>query len=183
MKTFCITIIMGLVLTGSAITQEDDLYYGYSDSVSWIDTLNLSTDLPTVTFRTDNINLMRSFYPDFYDNEYSIRRDIRSVKRSDSSLIFLWDSLGTQVMGMIELFSGIDWTESHIDIHLVKYLPVYGMYDPMMMPIEGIKHDHYIEAAPSGQHRFFNLIRLMAGRNLSGLSNRRWADLILPIIR
>ena len=170
MKTRSVIFILFLLFAVSAAAQDDDLYYGYTDSTSWIDTLPMSTDLPTISFRTDNFNLMRSFYPDHYKNEYSIRRDIRSVLRADSSLMILWDSLGNQVMGMIEVLSGVDWIESHIDIHLMKYLPVYGMYDPLALPVEGIKHTHYIEAAPGGMHRFFNLIRLMAGRNLKGLT-------------
>lgn len=122
--------------------------------------------LPTVTFKTDNQLLMKAFYPEYYANEYKIRKDIRWVRRNDSSLAAMWDSLGDTVLAALEDLSGIKWRERKLDIRILKYLRVDVLYDPLAIPLKGIKMEHYIEAAPTGLHRFLNLVKILAGRNL-----------------
>jgi hypothetical protein len=40
------------------------------------------------------------------------------------------------------------------------------IYDPLSFPLEGIKMERYIEAAPRGLHQLLNIIKLIAARNL-----------------
>jgi len=137
------------------------------DSIAWQDTLPLDPNQPTVTFEVNNYYLLRSFYPDHYDNDYRIKRDIRLVKRGDSTLYAQWDSLGVTALGLIELFSGIPWEERSLTVHLVRYLPVDGLAEPLVLPMEGIKREGYIEAAPRGIYRLLNLFKQLAARNLN----------------
>lgn len=78
----------------------------------------------------------------------------------------MWDSLGDSVLAMIEDFSGIRWRESEFDINLVKYLRTDGLYDPLVIPHQGIKMECFTEIAPSGLHQFLNLIKFVAGRGI-----------------
>ncbi len=123
-------------------------------------------DLPVVNFEINNAFLMRAFYPEYYADENKIRSDIRFVSRNDSDFVAIWDSLGTFILATLQDLSGIKWKESEIDIHLMKYFRTSGMYDPLIVPLEGIKMKNYIEATPSGMHRLFNLMQLLAGRNI-----------------
>ncbi len=136
------------------------------DSINWRDTLPLGHEQPAVTFEFDTYYLLRSFYPDYYLSDYRIKRDIRQVKRGDSSLYAQWDSIGVTALGLIEMFSGIPWDERKLTVHPVKYLPVDGMAEPLVIPMEGIKRRDYIEAAPRGIYRQVNLIKQLAARNL-----------------
>ncbi len=123
-------------------------------------------NLPVVDFETDNAFLMRAFYPEYYADENKIRSDIRFVSRNDSDFVAVWDSLGTFILATLQDLSGIEWKETEIEIHVMKYFRTSGTYDPLIVPLEGIKLKNYIEAAPSGMHRLFNLIQLLAGRNI-----------------
>lgn len=143
----------------------------FDSTYTWLDSVIFRTNLPAVNIKTNNFFLQKSFYPDYYKSEYDVRKDIRKVKRADSSMIMLWDSLGTKIMGIIETLSGINWVERDINIHLLRYTPTEFMYDPLLIPVEGIKRQSYIEASASGLHRFFNLIRAMAGRNIMQLNH------------
>ncbi len=122
--------------------------------------------LPVVSFEYQNQQLMRAFAPDFYNNERQIARDIRWVDRNDSLFLAQWDLLGDSILALIEDLSGIKWIEPHINVHLVKYASVEGMYDPLVIPMKGIKRKHYDEAIPTGLHQLFNLIKYFSGRNL-----------------
>lgn len=124
------------------------------------------TDLPEVSFRNANQFLMRAFYPEYYDSERKIRRDIRWVSRNDSLINETWDIYGDTVLALIKNLSGIEWEEKEIDIRLLKYLRRDILYDPPAIPLEGIKMENYIEAAPTGLHQLLNIIRILAGRNL-----------------
>ncbi|MBN2225774.1 MAG: PDZ domain-containing protein [candidate division Zixibacteria bacterium] len=137
-----------------------------SDSISWRDTLPLNPDPPVVLFETGNYYLLRSFYPDYYASDYRIKRDLRQIIRGDSSLYTQWDSIGVTALGLIEMFSGIRWEERILTVHPVKYLPVDGMAEPLVIPMEGIKRRDYTEAAPRGIYRQVNLIKQLAARNL-----------------
>lgn len=123
-------------------------------------------DVPFVEIKTDNLNLMKAFYPLHYGNEQEIRRDIRFVDRNDSAFAAEWDSLGYTILTTMTSLSGIDWVENEIDLHLLKYLPVNKLYDPAALPIEGIKTAKYIEVAPDGIQRLMNVIVLLSGRNI-----------------
>ncbi len=133
-------------------------------------------NLPAVNINLANAFLMRAFYPDFYADENLIRKDIRYVSRNDSDLVMIWDSLGTFILASLQDLSGIKWAESTFDINLVKYFRTDGMYDPLIVPLEGIKMKNYIEAAPSGMHQLFNLIQLLAGRNILQVNNPESQD-------
>jgi hypothetical protein len=122
--------------------------------------------LPVVSFKTDNRLLMKALYPEHYANEYTVNKDIRWVGRNDSALTAMWDSLGYTVLVTLEDLSGIRWREHEIQISLMKYLRAASLYDPATLPLEGVKMEHYIEAAPTGLHQFLNLIKILAGRNI-----------------
>ncbi|RKX30157.1 MAG: hypothetical protein DRP46_06055 [Candidatus Zixiibacteriota bacterium] len=124
------------------------------------------TDLPIVYFDADNRLLMKAFYPEYYSSDYLIAREIRWVNRNDSSFIAVWDSLKYDILGLITDYSGIAWQENSIRIGLMKYLRTNLLYDPPCFPLEGIRRDNYIEATPTGMHQLFDLIKLLAGRNL-----------------
>ncbi|UCD16466.1 MAG: hypothetical protein JSV44_08350 [Candidatus Zixiibacteriota bacterium] len=174
-----ILILCGLPLVTASSqdeAEESEPFELYSDSLSWLDTLAIDPDQPTVSFKTDNFYLLRSIFPDHYDSEYRIRRDIRSVVENDTLLATWWDSLGVSVLGLTELFSGIEWIENTFDIHLVKYLPVDGMFEPIVLPYEGIRRRGFIEAAPGGMHRQLNLLKLVASRNLRQLLLATYQD-------
>jgi hypothetical protein len=109
---------------------------------------------------------MKALYPELYANEYKVSRDIRWVRRNDSALAATWDSLGYTVLTTLEDLSGITWREHEINISLMKYLRAASLYAPPAIPLEGIRMERYIEAAPSGLHQLLNLIKMMAGRNI-----------------
>ena len=128
-------------------------------------------NVPEIKLESNNLFLMKAFYPLHYENEYEIRRDIRFVNRNDSTLQADWDSLGNIILGRTSLYSGIDWIDDRRTIHLMKYLPVVRLYDPPAIPLEGIKTIDYIEAAPHGLYQLLNLIQVIAGMNLLQLNS------------
>jgi hypothetical protein len=157
-----LVVIICLLSSGAVgpIAQEiDESYYPPVPMV-------LSEDFPGVYFETENGFLMKAFYPEYYADENNLRKDVRYVQRNDSALMATWDSLGYYVLVTLESLSGIEWVEKSLTIHLLRYLRVDGLYDPLALPIEGIRMEHYIEAAPSGLHQFLNLIKIIAGRNI-----------------
>lgn len=127
---------------------------------------NIYPDVPQVAFIIDNFNLMRAFYPLHYKNEQEIRRDIRFVNRNDSTFYAVWNSLGYSILTTMTALSGIEWVEQDLKIHLMKYLPRDKLYSPALFPLEGIKTNNYVEAAPTGLHQLMNLIMLLSGRNI-----------------
>ncbi len=158
-------LLMVLLLAGSVCGQDIDSRQDYNPMS------RNNSNVPNVSFEHNNLELVRNFYPLYYQNEYRVRRDARYVQKEDSSFIALWDSVGTQVLNTISQISGIEWVERDIAVHLVKYMPTIGMYEPLAMPWEGIKTSDYVEAAPTGMRRFLNLIRLMSGRNLKQINH------------
>jgi len=172
MIKYALTIFI-IFLAGSILAQEIDLFEEYDpaeDSLDETNSLIIREDLPEINFVVNNAFYMKALYPDYYIDDYRIQKDIRSVKKNDSALIATWDSLGVFVFAMLEQLSGVEWKEKIIDIHLVKYMRNRGLYDPLMIPFDGIKHPDYTEAAPTGILRLFNMIQLLAGRNLQQLS-------------
>ena len=139
------------------------------------DSIYLRSNLPRVNLTTDNFFLQRAFYPDLYKSEFDVKNDLRKISGGDSALMARWDSLGMRILGIIENLSGVKWVERGCDIHLLRYLPVEFMYDPLALPMEGIRRQSFIEAAPGGLYRFFNLIRILAGRNLMQLGQGQYA--------
>jgi len=132
---------------------------------------NIYSDVPAIEIETENLNLMKAFFPLYYDNEQKIRQDIRYVERNDSALIATWDSLSGVIMTTITSLSGIEWVEDNLQLHLMKFLPVDKIYDPASIPLEGIKTPEYIEAAPSGLQRLMNMIVIFSGRNIQQIFN------------
>jgi hypothetical protein len=167
MKKFLTIILIAFVLTVDISAQEEQETLLVEDTTFFMPTPMLFREgLPTVNFETGNAFLMKAFYPEYYTDENKIRKDIRWVTKNDSALIVMWDSLGLYVLSTLEELSGIEWKETSIDIHLVRYFRTDGFYDPLILAMEGLKMKNYIEAAPSGMHKFFNLIQLLAGRNI-----------------
>ena len=165
MKKLLLAII--ILVAASAFTQDSEI----ERPIDPIDPYSLDyANLPETEFKHFNLELMRTFYPLYYRNEYKIQSDARYVVRQDSAFIALWDSVGNAVMKTIADYSGVEWVEDNIDIHPVRYLPSMGLYSPMVMPWEGIKTRDYTEAAPTGMRRFLNLIRLFCGRNLKQIN-------------
>jgi hypothetical protein len=122
--------------------------------------------LPRVEFISDNYYLLKAFYPDYGEDEPGAEQDIINIERKAAPLIALWDGLGDTTLMVIRTLSGIEWVESGLKVHLMKFLPVTGLYEPLAIPIEGIKTEPPIVAAPSGWSQFFLLIQLLCGRNL-----------------
>jgi hypothetical protein len=167
MKYLIPLLVIFFISMGSAMAQSDVPETPAEDSSFMMPAPLLHDEnLPVVNLNIDNAFLMRAFYPEYYADENLIRKDIRFVSRNDSDFVANWDSLGTFILATLQDLSGIKWNESTFDIHLVKYFRTNGTYDPLLVPLEGIKMKNYIEAAPSGMHRLFNLIQLLAGRNI-----------------
>ncbi len=127
--------------------------------------------IPQVTLEYDNVELMRALYPLYYDNEQKIQKDIRYVERNDTLFAPMWEIYGNDILKNIASFSGVEWTEAHIKILMVRYLPVPGLYEPLALPFEGIKAGDYIAAAPGGWERLLNLVVFLSGRNLKQVFN------------
>ncbi|MEW5925786.1 MAG: hypothetical protein AB1746_17535, partial [Candidatus Zixiibacteriota bacterium] len=159
MKKCIFIFLVFLLVTAAAAQEEKTSFLPYAPEP-------LRTDLPTVAFRTDNRLLMKSFYPEYYTNDYVVGRDIRWVERNDSAFAALWDSLGYNILVLIEELSGIKWQERKIDINLMKYFRDDVLFDPPCMPLEGIKMENYVEVSGPGLQQTLNLIKLLAGRNL-----------------
>lgn len=172
LKFFAAILATG-ILFGLASAQDDKefQYAPPADSTAkWADSLYSRSNLPMVNLVTDNFFLQKAFYPDYYKSEFDVKNDLRTIAGSDSALMARWDGLGVRILGLIENLSGVKWIERACNVHLLRYLPVEFMYDPLVLPMEGIRRQSYIEAAPTGLYRFFNLIRALAGRNLMQLN-------------
>lgn len=154
-----IPVIIGavIILTGLASAQYTSSYSGGSDG---------ALSIPQVEFIYDNYYLMKAFYPEYQSGEYETSRDIWLVGQKSGQLVAAWDSLGDSILTALTRLSGIDWSEPVIKVHLMKYLPVAGLYEPLALPVEGIRNARSIIAAPSGSLQIFTMIQFMAGRNL-----------------
>ena len=156
----CIFIFLVFLAAAAAMAQEQE------STILPYAPVPVRDDLPTVGFKTDNRLLMKAFYPEYYANDYLAGRDIRWVDRNDSALTAVWDSLGYDILVLLEELSGIKWQEKKIEINLMKYFRDDVLFDPPCMPLEGIKMENYIEVSGPGLHRVLDLIKLLAGRNL-----------------
>lgn len=166
--------ILTIIFAGSVLFAQDqvgDDTTNFLFDITQYDVENIYPEVPRVEFVIDNLNLMRAFYPLYYNNEQEIRRDIRYVDRNDSVFYAVWDSLGYEILTTMTSLSGIEWVEQDLKLHLMKYLPRDRVYDPALFPLEGIKTSNYIEAAPTGLHQLMNLIMLLAGRNIQQLNS------------
>ena len=161
-------LIIAFIFTGSALFAQDQVTEETTKQfdITQFAIDNIYPDVPKVDFITDNLNLMRAFYPLYYENEQEIRQDIKFVNRNDSVFYAVWDSLGYAILTTMTSLSGIEWVEQNLQIHLMKYLPCDRVYDPALFPLEGIKTSNYVEAAPTGLQQLMNLIMLLAGRNI-----------------
>ncbi|HHI03210.1 MAG TPA: hypothetical protein ENL22_06790, partial [candidate division Zixibacteria bacterium] len=164
-------LILSIVFIASALPAQEQIVEdtAFQFDITQFPADNIYPDVPKVSFIIDNLNLMRAFYPLYYDNEQDIRRDIRYVNRNDSVFYAVWDSLGYTILTTMTSLSGIDWIEQDLTIHLMKYLPRDRVYNPALFPLEGIKTKNYVEAAPAGLHRLMNLIVLLSGQNIQQL--------------
>ncbi len=125
-----------------------------------------SSRLPIIKFETENFFLTKAFYPDYHTGENEVWQDIFGVEQKAASLMAFWKQWGDSILKIIPELSGIPWIEPGLKIHLMKYLPVPGLYDPLAVPIEGIKQSLSIEAAPSGYLQYLEFLQFLSGRNL-----------------
>jgi hypothetical protein len=122
--------------------------------------------LPQIDFEMENYYLAHAFYRDYATGEFDVKAEIALIDRRSAPLIVKWDSLGDAILTTISALSEIPWREPVIKIHLLKYLPVSGIYEPLAIPVEGVKIEGRIEAVPSGWFQFLQLIQYLAGRNI-----------------
>lgn len=154
---------MALVIMAFAVPiVSQEVSKSIAEPILSIDTLNL----PKIIFEADNYYLAKAFYPDYVTGDYDSRREILAIQKRGAPLIAAWDSLGGTILTAISSLSGIPWHEPSIKVYLMKYLPVAGLYEPLAIPVEGIKNGARIEAAPSGWFQLFQLIQDLSGRNL-----------------
>jgi hypothetical protein len=151
---FCL-LLLGIVYA----QEEDNELYNPSPKIR-------REGLPAVILKADNAVLMKAFYPEYYTDERNVRRDIQYVINNDSTISAMWDSLGDTTLELLEDLSGIKWRERILVLHLMKYLRVEALYDPLAIPLGGIKRENYTEAAPTGIHQYLNVIKSLAGRML-----------------
>jgi hypothetical protein len=124
-------------------------------------------NLPAVGFVTDNPYLLKAFYPTFYTADSALQQAIKTAEQKSGFYSAIWDSLGDSILTTMAALSGIGWVEPGLKIHLLKFLPVSGLYEPLVMPVEGIKAGSSpIIAVPQNQYRFLKLLQILAGRNL-----------------
>lgn len=127
---------------------------------------DVDSTLPIVRFTSDNYYLIKAFYPDYNPGQFEIEQDIMMTDSKAGPLVAMWSVLGDSIMTAISDLSGIRWVEPGIKVHLLKYLPVSLLYEPTVLPVEGIKEGTAIIAAPSGLHQLLKLIQVLCGRNL-----------------
>ncbi|MDZ4723811.1 MAG: PDZ domain-containing protein [candidate division Zixibacteria bacterium] len=121
---------------------------------------------PAVRLNRENISLQRNLYPDYYST-VSAANDIRWVTRNDSALTAFWQNSGQNVLSILESLSGIRWSETNFDIYLIRYYPSIGEGMPTIIPVGGIKNGSLVEAAPSGNEQYLNIMYQLARRLLT----------------
>jgi hypothetical protein len=142
--------------------------------------------LPRVVFETENNNLYKAFYPEYAPRQYEVDSDSILIAEKSAPLIAAWDTLGESVLKCIAAESGVPWTETHLKLYLLKYLPIAGLYDPLALPLQGVKIGGKIEAASTGWMKFLQLIQILSARNLKGIRNSNLGDPIAanhPLLR
>ena len=123
--------------------------------------------MPKVGFVTDAPYLLRAFYPTFYTADSALQQAIKIAEQKSGFYGAIWDSLGDSIMTTMETLSGIEWVEPGLKIYLLRFLPVSGLYEPLALPVEGIKTGSApIIAVPQNEYRILQLLRILAGRNL-----------------
>jgi hypothetical protein len=125
------------------------------------------SNLPIVNFVTDDAYLLKAFYPAFYSSDSPLRQAIKDAEQRSGFFTAIWDSLGDSILATISSLSGIAWYEPGLKIHLLKFMPIPRLYEPLAVPIEGIKSGSApIIAVPPERFRFLQLVQILAGRNL-----------------
>ncbi len=160
-----IAVAIFLLLTEWSRAQDFVPSDSLADSAQTADTA-ITLPLPLVKFETENYFLTKAFYPDYHADEHEVWQDIFDVEKRAVPLLELWKIWGDSILRDIEIYSGIPWKEPGLKIHLMKYLPVPGLYEPLAIPIVGIKQGIVIEAPPTGFHQLLELIQCLSGRNL-----------------
>jgi len=122
--------------------------------------------LPVVHIDHHTTRLQQSLFPDLY-NKRSARRDTRWVQQNDSTIILLWQVAGDSILAIMTRLAGIDWVETSITVHLVRFFPTMGAASPAIIPVGGIRRGILTEAAPSGASMKLNLIYQFAQRCLA----------------
>ncbi|RKX26259.1 MAG: hypothetical protein DRP47_08475, partial [Candidatus Zixiibacteriota bacterium] len=154
MKRLLLIIIIVLIAAG-ALAQET--YYSIFSYTHYI---------PSVLINDRSVSLQNDLYPQWY-REHSAVRDMRWVRQNDSSLISFWETQGDTVLHILCELSGIEWQESDIDLHLVRYFPSLGSSEPLVIPLGGIMTGALIEAVPTDKRFQLNLVYQLSKRMLA----------------
>jgi hypothetical protein len=154
------SFILILILAGSVSAQEPLTETGA------LSPKEIDSTLPIVRFTSSNYYLIKAFYPDYNPGRSEIGQENMMTNSKAAPLLAMWGILGDSILTTIRDLSGIRWVEPGIKVHLLKYFPVSLLYDPAVLPMEGIKEGSAIIAAPSGQHQLLKLIQMLCGRNL-----------------
>lgn len=153
MKWLIVLLVISLIAT-CASAQE--VYYSVFSYTHYI---------PSVVINERAVSLQNDLFPEWY-REHSAARDMRWVRQNDSSLTEFWEIQGDTILQILCELSGIEWQESEIDIHLVRYFPSVGSSEPLIIPLGGIMKGELIEAVPTDKRLKLNLIYQLAKRML-----------------
>lgn len=123
-------------------------------------------EIPRVSINDRSVSLQQSIYPEHY-RSYSVAGDMRWVQKNDTTLLFFWEEWGDDILASLQRMGGIPWVEESFDIYLLRFYPVVGEAEPLIIPLGGIKHNALTEAAPAGVGMKFNLIFQLARRLLA----------------
>ncbi|MBU8933339.1 MAG: hypothetical protein KOO62_04960 [candidate division Zixibacteria bacterium] len=154
MKRALLILIVIMLATG-AVAQET--FYSMFSYTHYV---------PSVLINDRSVSLQSDLYPQWY-HEHSAVRDMRWVRQNDSAITAFWEIQGDTILHILCELSGVEWQESDIDIHLVRYFPSMGSSEPLIIPLGGIMTGALIEAVPTDRRLKLNLVYQLAKRILA----------------
>jgi hypothetical protein len=125
--------------------------------------------LPRVTINNSAISFQASLYPDYYRIN-SVTADMRWVARNDSLIQGFWNAQGDSVLSALASLGGANWVEPSLTIYLLRFYPMAGESDPLIVPLGGELNGVAIEAPPDRSGMLFNLIYQLSQRLLSQMT-------------
>lgn len=158
MKTQSLILLLFISLVSAELPAQ------YSDEPEF-DTAE-NTEIPNLTFNRSAFGLQSSLYPVYY-RTHSVRRDLLWVDQNDSAVVDFVEIRGDSVLAVLTELSGFPWEEDQLELNLVRFYPSVGNYDPLVIPVGGMKQSGLTEAAPTGSRMQFNIIYQLARRNLA----------------
>lgn len=155
MKFIIVTAIILLALTAGTLSQTVDYsFFSYQYFV------------PDVDINVRSATLQQSLYPDLYQQERSVRQDMRWINDNSLELVEFWNTRGDTVLHIIRELGGIEWRETNFPIYLMRYFPSLGSSNPMVMPMGSFGDGKVLEAAAEDDIRILILTYLLAHRAL-----------------